>query len=236
MGIFQYRSRLSEDNLSDDIEKFYREDYDLVMGAGAVGWIWRQIHRLLDISLFDDNSKRIIEVGSGSGQHLRFTDLNFEFYCETDIRNRNSSPEIKKIMNSQFVVSDAQFLKEFEDDSFDALIATCLLVHLNNIHQALENWRRIVKSGGVLSIYVPCEPGMILRLARFFTTRKRIIAAGYNHRYIHWLEHSNSYLVTISILNHVFKKDKVKIRRYPVPFLSWNGNLFAIVTIRLNKD
>jgi len=54
----------------------------------------------------------------------------------------------------------------FPDQCFDRVIATCLIAHLKDPEVALTEWRRVLRKGGELTMYVPCELGFSLRLFR----------------------------------------------------------------------
>ena len=74
-------------------------------------------------------------------------------------------------------VADAQGLPH-DDDIADRLIATCVLLHLEKPESALLEWRRVTRPGGVVTIYVPNEPGLLTRLGRGVTTKRAAVRAG----------------------------------------------------------
>jgi SAM-dependent methyltransferase len=52
---------------------------------------------------------------------------------------------------------DAQFMEGVEDNTYDFLVSSHCLEHINDPREALLNWIRIVKEGGYLVITVPDE-------------------------------------------------------------------------------
>lgn len=220
---------------STDINKFYLDDYEIVMSNGAIGWFWRRIHSALDYPFLNKEKITIIEVGSGNGQHFNLTSVDAKEYIEVDLRkSKNFNIKDKKVkeLGRKFVVDDATQLVKFSNSSFDGLIATCLLAHLVDVEQALLNWRRVVRPGGMLSIYLPNEPGLLLRFAREFSTKRKIKSRGYDHDYIHWKEHRNHFLGMKAMIKHVFRGDSIKFRNFPFSFLTWNFGLYTLVQIR----
>ena len=180
----------------------------------------------------------LIEVGSGNGQHFNFSEISTKRYVEVDLRksiNSKVDPKKAEDYGRDFIQDDATHLVKFSDFQFDALIATCLLAHLADRETTLMNWRRVVKPGGILSIYIPNEPGILLRLARGLTTKRRIKKRGYNHEFIHWKEHRNHFPGMRSMIKHVFEKDTIKFRSFPFHFLGWNLGLFTLVEIRRSQ-
>ena len=89
----------------------------------------------------------------------------------------------------------------------------------------------MVKSGGVISIYVPCETGLILRFMQNITSRRKQKKLGINAGYIHYQEHRYNFPFLISLINKVFP-DNVCIRKFPFMFGSFDLNLWAVVTVK----
>ena len=223
------------DSRSRDLEAFYLHDYERIMNTGVVGKLWRYIHRSIDLPFFKIPSLKIIEVGSGNGQHFNLTRLQTSEYLEVDLRmaiNSRLNPQKGESMGRKFIIGDAVLLTDITDEYFDGLIATCLLAHLNDLELALQNWRRVVRPGGILSIYIPNEPGLLLRLSRFLTTKRKITKSGYNHEYIHWREHRNHYPAMLSSIKYVFENDVISFKNFPSSFLGWNLGLYTLVKIK----
>jgi SAM-dependent methyltransferase len=226
-------------NFSKNIDDFYMNDYESIMNAGLVGKMWRYIHKSLDAPFLDLNRICLIEVGSGNGQHFNLSNISTREYVEVDMRKSdNSLVDLKKAKDfgRRFILDDATHLVKFTDSHFDGLIATCLLAHLPDIETTLNNWRRVVKPGGILSIYIPNEPGILLRIARGVTTKRRIQKRGYDHEFVHWKEHRNHFLGMRSMIKHVFQKDSIKFRGFPLPVLPWGLNLYTLVQITKTND
>jgi SAM-dependent methyltransferase len=220
---------------SKDIDQFYLQDYEYIMSSGLVGKLWRHIHHSLDRPFKGISNLRIIEIGTGNGQHFNLTRINTLEYVELDLReatNSNLDLSKAKLLGRRFINGDAVDLSDLGDEVFDGLIATCLLAHLSNLDLALENWRRVVRPGGTLSIYIPNEPGILLRISRHFSTKRRISKRGYNHEYIHWREHRNHFPAMRSSINHVFLGDEIISRNFPFRFLPWDLGLYTLITIK----
>ena len=83
-------------------------------------------------------------------------------YTLSDYRNTKFVSENPKI---SFEIVDVH-KTPYTDNSFDRVIATCLLHHLDNPIIALQEIRRIVKTDGIVSISLPCDPGLAYRIAK----------------------------------------------------------------------
>jgi SAM-dependent methyltransferase len=121
-----------------------------------------------------------------------------------------------------------------EKASFDLLIATCLLIHLNDPEKALNEWRNMVKQGGELVIYVPCDPGLLIRVSRNLIVRTKNRKHGCeDYELICAREHKSSLHVLDRYIKNIFNADSIKISTWPIPKLYlWNLNLAYIYTIK----
>lgn len=221
-----------------DVEMFYKDDYVNVFTNNRVKFLLKGIHKKLDKPFRNKTNLKIIEVGAGHGQHFMLTKLKTDRYVELDLREFKNLKldDSKSIENKRTrVVGDAETLDVVKSNEFNGLIATCLLAHLSDMHKSLENWRRVVKHNGLITIYVPCEPGIVLRIARFFTTKKLISKLGYDHSSIHWTEHRNHFPGMQTAIKKVFKLDKITERKFPTRFLSWDFNFYSIFVIQIQK-
>ena len=222
-----------------DIDRFYSADYELVMSSGLIGSTWQYIHKVIDKSFKGHQLNSVIEVGSGNGQHFNLTRLSVSEYVQVDIRpsvNSKLDVEKAKSLGMTFVVDDAIKLESIPHSKFDGLIATCLLAHLSELEESLINWRRVVRPGGKLVLYIPNEPGLLLRASRKLTTQRKISKLGYDHEFLHWREHRNHFPAMRSMIKHVFAEDNLLFKNYPVRGLPWDLGLFTIVEIKKSGE
>src|SRR3546814_5800995 len=77
------------------------------------------------------------------------------------------------------------------DGSVDRLIACHVLEHLHHPHDVLREWYRVLRKGGVLSILLPCDPGVLWRVGRMFGPRANAERAGIEYDYLMAREHVN---------------------------------------------
>jgi phosphatidylethanolamine/phosphatidyl-N-methylethanolamine N-methyltransferase len=221
-----------------DVEHFYKDDYFQVFANKKIQFLLKGIHKKLDKPLRYTKNLEILEVGAGHGQHFALTKLQTDRYVELDLREFKSLEleDSKSVENRRTrVVGDAKTLDEMKSNEFNGLIATCLLAHLSDMDSSLKNWRRVVKHDGFITIYVPCEPGIVLRFARFFTTKKLISNLGYDHACIHWAEHRNHFPGMQTAIKKAFNLDEITERKFPIRFLSWDFNFYAIFVIQIKK-
>ncbi len=182
-------------------------------GKSLAGFVLRRSHMLIE-KPYTETSKfsRVLEVGAGSGVHVRFVRHQFDEYVMTDgsedmtAQLQRASSEVSK-PGITVATEDACRLS-FADHSFDRLIATHVLEHLASPQVVVEEWRRVLKPGGVLSIVLPCDPGLAWRFGRMLGPRAAALRRGLAYDYGQALEHVNSITNLIAIIRHHFDNRK----------------------------
>jgi phosphatidylethanolamine/phosphatidyl-N-methylethanolamine N-methyltransferase len=206
---------------------YYEFHYDEVLNSGLLGKFKAFTHRFQEKQVSKNFvSQNLIELGAGTGTHKQYVTHAYKGYLQTDLR---------PFPHTGVFPLNAQALTEIEESAFDRLIATCLLAHLNDPKLALDEWRRVVGNNGVVSIYVPCEPGALLRLFRLITTNIKARKRGVNHYLFHYTEHKNYYINLKYLINEIFTGDEINVKKFPLNRFSWNFNFFAIYTIVIKK-
>jgi|688.fasta_scaffold624688_1 phosphatidylethanolamine/phosphatidyl-N-methylethanolamine N-methyltransferase len=218
-----------------DQENWYLDGYEKCYYTGALGFIWTIVHKSMEKKYTKRTDLlRVIEVGTGQGQHFKFVRHGFSYYLATDIRPHLFSTFGDSRIESKF--ADASNLDFLEDASFDRLIATCLLAHLDQPMEALKEWKRVIKKGGVLTIYVPPEPGFLVRVIRkLFIWPKAKKHGLINPELVSYLEHRNHYPMMRSLIHEIFRDDRITKFRFPLKFLPWNLSVFDVYHIEKLK-
>ena len=219
-----------------DVNTYYIKYYRKIIGknsTGVLSLLWKYPHKLMEKPFKSNKGFSVLELGYGEGEHFQFVQKDFEEYVALDrdeerlmmISNKADYRLLKK-------VGDAQLL-DFPDETFDRVIATCLLAHLDDPDHALEEWCRVLKKGGSLSVYIPCDPGISLRIFRKFITKPKAEKhgfAGYN-LYIA-RDHKNDAHRLLLFVKMLRGSYSVKIAYRPFAFVpSWYLNLFCLVRI-----
>jgi phosphatidylethanolamine/phosphatidyl-N-methylethanolamine N-methyltransferase len=177
-----------------------------------------------------DHFAKVLEIGAGTGEHLRSVRHSFDQYILSDF-DQKTLDVAKNKLNDKY---DNKLLYEvqrgealsYADNSFDRLIATHVLEHIYQPHLALKEWQRVVKNNGILSILIPADPGMAWRLGRHLGPRKNAIAQGIAYDYVMAREHVNSCNNLIALLRHYFPKRSESW--WPFPIASIDLNLFFV--------
>ena len=232
----------------------YERDYESVVMLGGMlnRWIYRRTHQELEKFKFEEtqNGISILELGAQADQHRSWVKTNYQSYIVSDIdlepllkskviHEKNLSQANLKVTGNipdiRFEQIDAEQI-EYPDETFDRLIATCLIVHLGTPIDALHEWRRVTKDGGQIDFYVPCEPGLILRIARNLTHKRKKLSVDFPYDLLHYSQHRNHFSAIDEFVKYIFPEDSVKRRFFPFKFLSWGFNLWAVYSIKIKKS
>ena len=200
--------------------------------------VMRASHRLTEKHFKrNDIFSEVLEIGAGTGEHVGFVQHGFDRYVLTDM-DAKALEVAKRKLGEKFenkLIFETQSGEglTYADNSFDRLIATHVLEHIHHPQLVLKEWARVVKSGGVLSILIPTDPGLAWRLGRHFGPRKNAIAQGIAYDYVMAREHVNSCSNLIALLYHYFPDRTEAWWPFPVP--SIDLNLFLCVPCRSQK-
>ena len=223
----------------NDPKVYYSSYYQDVTNTGLIGKVASISHRTMEkwpyASVRQIEGAVICELGAGQAQHYLHVKRGYSKYIMSDYR-----PELLNGVNAtskEIVIEkrsvDAHSLP-YKNNEFDRLIATCLMIHLRDPEAALREWKRVVKDSGTISIYIPCESGIFLRILQSLSTRRKQYKLGLNAKYLHYNEHKFNYPFLIAIISEIFPQ-QFSVRKFPFIFGSFDLNLWAVVTISNKK-
>ncbi len=177
---------------------------------------------------------KVLEVGAGTGVHIEHVRHSFDQYVMTDLNpplmNRIDGVHGRVGGAISTEIQDATSLS-YDGESFDRVIAAHVLEHLPNPHDVLLEWTRVLKPGGVLTLVLPCDPGLAWRLGRYGFARKKFIKAGIDYDYWMAREHINAINNLVSFTRHFFPRMKEQWLPFRIP--SMDLNLFYIAHIEV---
>lgn len=101
------------------------------------------------------NNDKILEIGAGAGFALNHVDPKIHKYFPLDISAYNLKRVEEKTDGEIFSVSGDVFNLPFPSDSFDFILLSEVLEHLNDPLEAVTELQRVLKAGGSLIVSVP---------------------------------------------------------------------------------
>ncbi len=221
--------------VKDFYDNYYSKIFNAVGGGGFSSIAYRLTHKKLETKHnVDQYFEKVLEIGAGQGEHLKFIRHKFLKYIMSDlmpikIQSTNSNVECMSF--------DASSIP-FEDKFFDRCLMMCVLHHVQDTEKVLKEIKRVTKTrmegGGVISIFLPHDPLLAIRLNRRFFVTPRVKKLGFpDYELFNALEHRNHYHSILIQIMYIFSDAKIKVRQYPFHLRVPSINLFSIIEIYL---
>ena len=203
--------------------------------SGLMGFFMNRCHQQLEKFNFSKNISKVLEIGAGSAPHYKFIKHPYDEYhivetSETVIKDYIDNP---KVIATNY---DGRILP-YEKEYFDRIIISHCLEHITNPETFLFEMMGKLKKGGVLSISLPTDPGLLFRIGRqylkFFSIKNKYKISSEKFDYMNATEHVNSIFNLSSIIKYNYKDC---LKDYYLPFMikSFDLNLFYNVHITKN--
>lgn len=224
---------VSEDRA--ELLRWWYEDGYPTIAASANGSVFeRYVHRMMERGYGRQHRfGQVLEVGGDRGQHVPYVRHGFDSYLLTDVEAPGLL--VRGSLDSRVICDTADVHQlQYPSNGFDRVIATCLLHHVDDPLLALHEMRRVARrEGGVLTLLLPTDPGIVYRIGKRLTTGRRAAKAGYSDRYelLAALDHRNHFPSIIQQLIHVFRKDHVRLDWRPFRVPGWHLNAFVVVHV-----
>jgi phosphatidylethanolamine/phosphatidyl-N-methylethanolamine N-methyltransferase len=215
---------------------FYEGTYEAMFySKGRATFATRILHRALE-SYPNKNNLEFpvtLEIGGGEGLHFEYVKSKYSRYLLSDIRQSELCPSARRAKESgslTFLIQNAEELS-FSASEIDRAIFACVLHHLTDPEKALCEARRVVKSGGMISIYLPCDPGILYRFLRRLFTSSKARQLGIDYELYNARQHINHYYQLWKLINHVFQKDTMVHQKFPFRIGPYDLNIFSVIHI-----
>lgn len=219
--------------MSLELKDYYEK---MFYSGGINALLTKHIHKALEQKMNSKFSK-VLEIGGGEGFHLQYVNHPYDKYYLTDIDLRTLCEFAKKIWLEGKLIQKYQDSAKltFKSNTFDRVIFMCVLHHVNDVVNSIKEARRVCKNGGVISIYLPTDPGIIYRFMRRMVTARQASRLAIDYEYLNALGHRNHFYSIMKLLQHQFQFDDVRIKRKPFKINSYNLNLYYIIHINIRK-
>ena len=221
-------------NFSQYDRTFY-ENYNY--GKGPRSYFMGKSHVLLEKQFSkNDFFENVIEMGSGVAYHLPYVRHKYTRFVMTDTDDAVMDELGKMVFPENIAIKklDGGLELPYSDNTFDRLIASHVLEHIHHPEIILREWSRIVKKDGIISLALPCDPGISWRFGRMFGRKAAQKKGMKEYDLIMALQHVNPINVLIAIIEYFFP-DKKEIF-WPFGLRSIDLNFFYIVHIQNTKD
>tara|TARA_A100000164_G_scaffold340581_1_gene336620 strand:+ start:441 stop:1112 length:672 start_codon:yes stop_codon:yes gene_type:complete len=200
--------------------------------SGLMGFFMNHCHKQLEKFEFPNKISKVLEIGAGNSPHYKFIKHDYEEYHIVDtskviLENYKDNP---KVIVKNY---DGKNLP-YENECFDRIIISHCLEHINDPEKFLFETMNKLKMGGILSISLPTDPGLLFRLGRLylkiFSIKKSYKISKEQFDYMNATEHVNSIFGLYSIIKYNYGNN---LKDFFLPFRirSFDLNLFYNVHI-----
>ena len=221
------------------LDHYYTKHYERVHSTGCLGGAAAVMHRRLERGRKNTSYPITLELGAGNLEHHPFVEHPHDQYIASDIR---IPPKSQLLVNDGGAERSPRFLAidalriPFQDHSVDRIVAGCLLMHLADPLEVLNEWQRVCRPDGVIDCLVPCDPGVTSRVFRRVVSQRTAEREGVppqEYRLVHAIDHLNPFTRVWTIAKAAVEPDRrLRVRFFPFPAIpSWNLNAFAIFSI-----
>jgi phosphatidylethanolamine/phosphatidyl-N-methylethanolamine N-methyltransferase len=230
-----FKQRGTIDSNSPDF--FYRNYYEPYLYSGLQGLAMGISHRLMEFEITKSANSHCLEIGGLAMPHLLWMDrssiLSYDIYDRIHLEDK-ALKELKKLChNVQYYRTMPELGASPFHGKFSRIIASHVLEHVVDPEKAILDWICMLRTDGVLSISLPCDPGWTWRLAQLFSCRKYMRLTKKHFRDYELIcarEHVSSTQRLLKIINFYFVRKKIIWFPAILPVVDFN--LFCVITLR----
>jgi SAM-dependent methyltransferase len=214
-----------------DVNEYYERIYGNVVGVDARGimaYLSSYPHKLLERPFPSNDKFVILELGCGQNEHFAFVAKDLSRYYALDFKKPRQNPTHP---NFEFIEASATNIP-LESSSVNRVVLTCLLLHLNDPETVLLEIKRVLKSPGFVSIYIPTEPSFLLRLFRSISSKRHARKLGYEGYDLFIIrDHITYFSRILTLIRYHFDDFDIAIRYRPffIPF--WHLNALCVIQL-----
>jgi SAM-dependent methyltransferase len=161
---------------------YEEENFNEIYYSGASAKIAAKFHTLLEKNRNTEYG-RVIELGATHGYHFQFVSHPYQEYVLSDIR---PSTALRKLAQSHPGVSvmelDVTNMVGVATKSYNRVVLTCLLHHIEQPEKVIRELIRITRKGGVIDILLPNDPSLIWNFGRLLFTIPKALKRGFTFR------------------------------------------------------
>jgi len=211
----------------------YENIYNLICVSARKGLIMDLMHGILERKHRKSHFSKVLEVGAHRGEHLPYVRHTFDSYTLSDIQLMPHEDVERLPDRVEFVIANLESLP-FESSTFDRVVSTCVLHHISNLEEGIDEMLRVCKPGGVISILLPTDPGLTYRGIKFLGSGIKAKRLGLfkQVKLFHAREHRNHYHSIAVILRSKFEFHDFHVKFWPFRVPSWNLNALTVWEIR----
>lgn len=222
--------------------KVYKNNnYQKATYTGLSKFLYFLNHKLLDFNVDEKYNKHILEVGGGAKPHIYYMNTKtIESYTIVDdIIFKTKLKKLKKVYkNIKFNFIDYKKIK-FNKSKFkySRLISSHTFEHFNEFEEDFIKLINLIDRKGIVSIALPCDPGLIWRFLQYISYFKQKKFYGWKKLNEKDLDDARDHLTSaqniIKVINYYFPLNKKLFFPFIIPIVEFN--IFLFIQIKLSN-
>jgi len=183
--------------------------YNSHLYTGIIGVFMRYCHQNLEKFKSEEVYSKILEIGAGTAPHLPYIKHKFQHYYVAETSDF-AIDYLKKAGLEKVIKYDGKNLP-FDDAFFDRIIISHVLEHVNNPEEFIMEMMSKLKKGGILSISLPTDPGLLWRASRniikILSLNRSQKLSNMEYDYVNSIEHINSIFNLRNIIKYHYRNN-----------------------------
>ena len=183
--------------------------YNSHLYTGIIGVFMRYCHRNLEKFKSEEVYSKILEIGAGTAPHLPYIKHKFQHYYVAETSDF-AIDYLKKAGLEKVIKYDGKNLP-FDESFFDRIIISHVLEHVNNPEEFIMEMMSKLKKGGILSISLPTDPGLLWRASRnmikILSLNRSQKLSDMEYDYVNSIEHINSIFNLRNIIKYHYRNN-----------------------------
>ena len=183
--------------------------YNSHLYTGIIGVFMRYCHRNLEKFKSEEVYSKILEIGTGTAPHLPYIKHKFQHYYVAETSDF-AIDYLKKAGLEKVIKYDGKNLP-FDESFFDRIIISHVLEHVNNPEEFIMEMMSKLKKGGILSISLPTDPGLLWRASRnmikILSLNRSQKLSNIEYDYVNSIEHINSIFNLRNIIKYHYRNN-----------------------------
>ncbi len=232
-------SKFKKAKLTDEIYK--NNNYLKVTYSGISKLLYFFNHKLLDLNVPDFYNEHIIEIGGGAVDHLKYMNsksIKTYTIVDSNIFKKKVIKLSYKYKNIKIKFLNYKKINILKNKSkYSRLIASHSFEHFENFERDFLKLMPIMKKKSILSIALPCDPGMSWRLLQFMSYFNQKKLYKWNNLREKDLDDTRDHLTSVQSILKVLRYYFLNFNKLFFPFFIpiIEINIFLILQIKMNN-
>ena len=220
---------------------YQNNNYQKATYTGLSKVLYYLNHKLLDFRVDKINNKHILEVGGGARPHIDYMDTS-QIKTYTILDDKIFKNEVKKLKKKykkiKFNFIDHKKLKQSKIKiKYSRLISSHTFEHFRYFEDDFIKLINMIDSKAIISIAIPCDPGLVWRFLQYISFFKQKKYYGWNKLKEKDLDDARDHITPaqniMKIINYYFAGNKKFFFPFLVPLIEFN--IFLIIQIKVSN-